>query len=405
MKEIKNKSVSCVKGYKAAGCSVGLKKTGRKDMGLIYSEVPAVAAAVFTTNVVKAAPVMIDMDHIKNPSTRAMVINSGVANACTGQEGIDNGIAMAQKVADCLSVRPEEVLVYSTGVIGQQLPMDTILKGIDTCAAALASGGDEVHRAIMTTDTKEKCVFVELELSGRTVSICGIAKGSGMIHPNMATMLSYVVTDAAVSKDILTAMQKDITSTTFNMVTVDGDTSTNDTATIIANGCAGNDVIDKAEGSDYKAFYDAVYYVTESLAKAIAADGEGATRAIEVRLSGAASDAQARVIARSVASSNLVKAAIYGADANWGRVVCAMGYCGETFDPMKVDVAFASEKGSIDVFRQGVPIVFDEDRALEILSTDQVIIDIDMHSGDAHIKAWGCDLTEKYVEINGSYRS
>ena len=244
MKIIEGKSVSCVKGYKAAGCAVGLKKSGKKDMGLIYSEVPAVSAAVFTTNVVKAAPVLTDMKHVQNPTTRAMIINSGNANACTGDQGIQDALSMAEKTAELLDVKPEEVLVYSTGVIGQPMPMDIIISGIEQCAGALASGGDEVHRAIMTTDTKEKCIFAEIELSGKTVSICGIAKGSGMIHPNMATMLSYVVTDAAVSKEVLTAMQKKITHTTFNMVTVDGDTSTNDTATIIANGCAGNPIID-----------------------------------------------------------------------------------------------------------------------------------------------------------------
>ena len=405
MKIIEGKSVSCVKGYRAAGCAVGLKKSGKKDMGLIYSEVPAVSAAVFTTNVVKAAPVLTDMKHVQNPTTRAMIINSGNANACTGDQGIQDALSMAEKTAELLDVKPEEVLVYSTGVIGQPMPMDVILSGIEQCAGALASGGDEVHRAIMTTDTKEKCIFAEIELSGKTASICGIAKGSGMIHPNMATMLSYVVTDAAVSKEVLTAMQKKITHTTFNMVTVDGDTSTNDTATIIANGCAGNPIIDKAEGEDYKTLYDAVYYVTEYLAKAIAADGEGATRLMEVELIGAETEEQARTCARSVASSSLVKAAIHGADANWGRVLCAMGYSGAQFDQMKVDVAFASEKGSIDVFVKGVPQNFDEDKALEILQNDVVQIKINMNSGDHAVKAWGCDLSKEYVEINGSYRS
>ena len=363
------------------------------------------SAAVFTTNVVKAAPVLTDMKHVQNPTTRAMIINSGNANACTGDQGIQDALSMAEKTAELLDVKPEEVLVYSTGVIGQPMPMDIIISGIEQCAGALASGGDEVHRAIMTTDTKEKCIFAEIELSGKTVSICGIAKGSGMIHPNMATMLSYVVTDAAVSKEVLTAMQKKITHTTFNMVTVDGDTSTNDTATIIANGCAGNPIIDKAEGEDYKTLYDAVYYVTEYLAKAIAADGEGATRLMEVDLIGAETEEQARTCARSVASSSLVKAAIHGADANWGRVLCAMGYSGAQFDQMKVDVAFASEKGSIDVFVKGVPQNFDEDKALEILQNDVVQIKINMNSGDHAVKAWGCDLSKEYVEINGSYRS
>lgn len=405
MKIIEGKSVSCVPGYKAAGCAVGLKKSGKEDMGLIFSEVPAVSAAVFTTNVVKAAPVLVDMKHIQNETTRALVINSGNANACTGEQGMQDAIATAKKAAELLGIAPQEVLVYSTGVIGQPMPMDIILAGTEQCAKALASGGDQVHKAIMTTDTKEKCVFAQIELSGKTVSICGIAKGSGMIHPNMATMLSYVVTDAAVTKEVLTELQKKVTHTTFNMVTVDGDTSTNDTATIIANGCAGNPVIDRAEGADYEAFYEAVYFVTEYLAKAIAADGEGATRLMEVDLINAATEEQARVCARSVAASSLVKAAIHGADANWGRVLCAMGYSGQQFDQMKVDVAFASEKGSIDVFLQGVPQNFDEERALEILQNDVVQIKINMNCGDYAVKAWGCDLSKEYVEINGSYRS
>ncbi len=405
MKIIEGKTVSCVKGYKAAGCAVGIKHSGRKDMGLIFSELPAVAAAVFTTNVVKAAPVLIDMEHIKNGTTRALIINSGNANACTGKQGMDDGYAMAEKTAECLGIKKEEVLIYSTGVIGQPMPMDLILSGIDTCAKSLVKVGDSVHRAIMTTDIKEKCIFVELEIGGKPVSICGIAKGSGMIHPNMATMLSYVVTDAAVSKEILADIQKKITATTFNMVTVDGDTSTNDTATIIANGAAGNEIIDTATGSEYSDFYDAVYFVTETLAKAIAADGEGATRLMEIDLKGVKNPNKARVIARTVAASNLVKAAVHGADANWGRVLAAMGYSGESFDPTKVDVSFLSINGSIDVFKQGVPINFDETRALEILKAQEITINIDMNEGDTAIKAWGCDLSEQYVVINGSYRS
>ena len=381
MKIMEGKSVSCVKGIQAAGCAVGLKKSGKKDMGLIYSETPAVCAAVFTKNVVKAAPVLVDMERVKNPVTRAFLINSGNANACTGDQGIADALASADRVAERLGVSPEEVMVFSTGVIGQPMQMDAILKGIDVCADALASGGDAVHQAIMTTDTKEKCFFAETELSGKTVSICGIAKGSGMIHPNMGTMLSYVITDAAVSKDVLEQIQKQVVHTTFNMVSVDGDTSTNDTAVLLANGCAGNPVIDRAEGEDYEKFLSAVHEISERLAKAIAADGEGASRMIEVALQGADSEENARLCARSVASSSLVKAAVHGADANWGRVLCAMGYSGAAFDQMKVDVAFSSEEGRIDVFRSGVPLDFDEDRALKILSRDVIRIEIDMHAG------------------------
>ena len=405
MKIIENKSISDVKGFRAGSCSAGFKRSGSKDMGLIVSDVPAAAAAVFTTNVVKAAPVQVDMQKIQNPVTRAMIINSGNANACTGEQGMEDARTMCDYIAEKLELDTEEVLVYSTGVIGVPMPMDRIRGGMEQCVANLTEGGDEVHLAIMTTDTKPKCIFVTTELSGQEVSICGIAKGSGMIHPNMATMLSYVVTDAAVSKEVLTEMQTKITDTTFNMVTVDGDTSTNDTATILANGCAGNQLITSTEGEDYEALYEAVYFVTEWLAKAIAADGEGAERFMEVNLTGAESPEQARTCARSVAASNLVKAAIHGADANWGRVLCAMGYSGARFDQEKVDVAFSSSKGSIDVFLQGVPQAFDEDRALEILKEDEIHIDINMNCGSHSIKAWGCDLTDKYVEINGSYRS
>ncbi len=405
MKIIENKTVSDVKGFRAGSCSVGFKRSKSKDMGLIVSDVPAVAAAVFTTNVVKAAPVKIDMNKIQHPTSRAMIINSGNANACTGEQGMRDALEMSEFIASKLNVDPDEVLVYSTGVIGVPMPMDRIRDGMAQCVENLTDGGDDVHLAIMTTDTKPKCIFVTTELSGKEVSICGIAKGSGMIHPNMATMLSYVVTDAAVTKDVLTEMQKKITETTFNMVTVDGDTSTNDTATIMANGEAGNTLISSAEGEDYEKLYAAVYFVTEWLAKAIAADGEGAERFMEVNLTGAESPEQARTCARAVAASNLVKSAIHGADANWGRVLCAMGYSGADFDQEKVDVAFSSNKGSIDVFLQGVPQPFDEDIALEILKEDEIHIDINMHCGPHSIKAWGCDLTDKYVEINGSYRS
>lgn len=405
MKITEGKSVSCVRGIQAAGCAVGLKKSGKKDMGLIYSEVPAVCAAVFTTNVVKAAPVLLDMERVKNPVTRALVINSGNANACTGEQGMADARAMADHVAKRLGIAPEEVMVFSTGVIGQPMEMDKILAGADICADALASGGDDVHRAIMTTDTKEKCFFAETEISGIPVSICGIAKGSGMIHPNMGTMLSYVITDAAVTKEVLQKVQEEVTHTTFNMVSVDGDTSTNDTAVLMANGCAGNPVIDSAEGEAYEAFLAAVHEISELLAKAIAADGEGASRMIEVDLKGADTEETARLCARSVVSSSLVKAAVHGADANWGRVLCAMGYSGAAFDQGTVDVAFSSDEGHIDVFLQGVPVDFDEDRALKILSRDVIHIEIDMHQGDVSAKAWGCDLTKEYVAINGDYRS
>ncbi len=405
MEILENKSISCVKGFRAAAVSAGLKKGGKLDMGLVVSDVPAVAAGVFTTNIVKAAPVQIDMKHIKNKTTRAFVINSGNANACTGQQGLDDAESETAKVASALGFSSDEVLAYSTGVIGVPLPMDKINAGIDNCLDSLRDGGDDLAKAIMTTDTKEKSIYLRMQLSGKDVDICGIAKGSGMIHPNMGTMLSFVATDCNITKEMLTRIQKDVTAGTFNMVTVDGDTSTNDSATIIANGEAGNTLIDRPDTQDYECFSEAVYYVTEFLSKAIAADGEGATRFIEVYVYGADDINQARTLARSVAGSSLVKAAMHGADANWGRVLCAMGYSGAQFDQNKVDVSFESEAGSIDVFLKGVPLKFDEEQASEILTKDSIRISVNLNSGEAQAKSWGCDLTEEYVKINGDYRS
>lgn len=402
---LKDKTVSCVKGFRAAAVSAGLKKNGNLDMGLIVCDEPGCAAATFTTNQVKAAPVQVDMKHIKNATTRALLMNSGNANACTGKQGIDDALEEAGHVADRLGIKPEEVMVYSTGVIGQKFPMDKVNRGIDACVDSLASDGDQVQRAIMTTDTKEKCICMRIEIDGKDVDICGIAKGSGMIHPNMATMLSYVVTDCNITKEMLTRIQKNVVVDTFNMVTVDGDTSTNDTATIISSCAADNTLIDRVDTENYETFYDAVYYVTEWLSKEIAADGEGAERFMEVYVYGADSKEQARILARSVASSMLVKAAIHGSDANWGRVLCAMGYSGALFDQNTVDVTFKSRKGCIRVFTKGVPEDFDEDRALEILKEDRIRISINMNSGDCQAKSWGCDLTEGYVHINGDYRS
>ena len=405
MEILQNKSISCVKGFRAAAIASGLKKSGKLDMGLIVSDVPAAAAAVFTTNQVKAAPVQVDMEHIRNETTRALIINSANANACTGDQGLRDTREEAERIADKLGISPAEVLVYSTGVIGVPLPMDTIRRGIDQCVDALGSDGDGVHKAIMTTDTREKCIYVRISLSGKDVDLCGIAKGSGMIHPNMATMLAYVATDCNITKEMLTRIQKSVTDDTFNMVTVDGDTSTNDTATIIANGQAGNPLIDREDSDDYRTFYEAVYYVTEWLSKAIAEDGEGASRFMEVYVHGSDNKQDARMMARSVAGSSLVKAAVRGADANWGRVLCAMGYSGAVFDQNTVDVVFESGAGSIAVFIKGVPQAFDEGRALEILKEDRIRIDINMNTGDGEARSWGCDLTEEYVKINGDYRS
>lgn len=404
MKIIEGKSISHVKGFKAIGLNCGIKK-GIKDMCLIYSEAPAVAAATFTTNIVKAAPVLLDMKHLQSKNTQALLINSGNANACTGEEGYSNAVRSAEMVSQCLGLDPKEVLIYSTGVIGVQLPMDQVIEGIKKASGCLVDNGDDfAAEAIMTTDTMKKSLFVELELGGKTVSIAGIAKGSGMIHPNMATMLSFIVTDANISKEMLQKIQKESVEKSYNLISVDGDTSTNDTATLLANGCAGNSLID-SENDDYLKLKEAIDHINVWLAKMIAKDGEGATKLIEVDLQGAKTPEDAKKCAKAVVSSSLVKAAVHGSDANWGRILCAMGYSGGNFDPGKVDVSFVSQKGKIEVFKNGVPIVFSEETALKILSEDTIIIEINLYDGSFSSKAWGCDLSAEYVAINGNYRS
>lgn len=405
MKIIKDKSISHVNGFQAIGIHAGIKKNSHKDLCLIYSSAPAVAAAAFTTNIVKAAPVLIDMEHIQSPTTRALVINSGNANACTGDEGFENAVTMAKTTAECLSISPLEVLVYSTGIIGVPLPIDKITKGIKKASDSLISNGQDASaEAIMTTDTFPKSICVEIELSGKKVTIAGIAKGSGMIHPNMATMLSYIVTDAHISKKMLDEIHKESVCTTYNMISVDGDTSTNDTATIMANGTANNPLIDE-KNNDYTIFKEALNFVNESLAKMIAKDGEGATKLIEAVVKGAKSIDDAQKCAKSIISSSLVKTAIFGSDVNWGRVLCAMGYSGGMFDPLKVDLSFSSTNGTIKVFEHGVPLGIDEDLAIKILDTDAIMIDVELNDGIHMAKAWGCDLTYEYVKINGEYRT
>jgi glutamate N-acetyltransferase/amino-acid N-acetyltransferase len=405
MKIIENKGISWVKGFSAIGIKAGIKKSGLMDLCLIYSEKPAVAAATFTTNIVKAAPVLIDMEQIKQDYVRAMVINSGNANACTGEEGYLNALAMAETTATTLAIKPTEVLVYSTGVIGVQLPIDVVKAGIKTCASQLVSQADDhAAEAIMTTDNIEKTIFIEVELSGKTVSIAGMAKGSGMIHPNMATMLSYIVTDAAISKNLLTEIHKGSVENSYNMISIDGDTSTNDTATIVANGCADNPLI-ATKNDDFYKFKAAIDFANVYLAKKIASDGEGATKLVEVDLKGACSLADARLCARGIISSNLVKAAMHGSDANWGRILCAMGYSGGGFDPAKAEVSFKSSAGEITVFSAGMPVAFDEEQAFQILKQEVVTIIINLFDGDFEARAWGCDLSPEYVKFNGSYRS
>lgn len=407
MKIIDDGTVTLPKGFYGAGGHVGIKKE-KKDLALIYSEVDALAVGTFTQNVVKAAPVLWDKMVVENyDSARVIAINSGVANACTGDEGIYNNELFASKVADNFGVKKEEVLICSTGVIGKQLPMDKIIEGIAKVKALLNNdqkSGEIVAQSIMTTDTKPKHIAVTIELGGKIVTIGACCKGSGMIHPNMATMLGFITTDCNISKELLNKALKEIIADTFNMVSVDRDTSTNDTVLLLANGLANNEKI-TSENDDYYKFKEALYYVNEYLAKAIAGDGEGATKLLEVQVDGANSIKQAKVIAKSVCTSPLVKTAVYGNDVNWGRLLCAMGYSGEEFDPYNVDLSIASEHGTLQLVTKGMATDYSEELATKILSSSEVKAIIDIHNGEYKATAWGCDLTYDYVKINADYRS
>ena len=390
-------------GFRASGIHAGLKKS-RKDMALIVSECPAVSAAVFTTNRVKAAPVLYDMKILEKGCARAVVVNSGNANACTGDQGYRDCEETASYAASALGIASDEVFVSSTGVIGQMLDMTKIKKGIDSLVSALGKDGEAAAEAILTTDTVKKEVCVSVNLDGKEVRIAGMAKGSGMIHPNMATMLCFITSDAAISHDVLQELLGTTVEDTFNMISVDGDTSTNDTVIVLANGMAGNRMIEKGSDS-YIAFSKAFDYVLRELAKKIVKDGEGADRFIEMKVEGAAGQDDARALARSVVSSSLVKAAFFGSDANWGRILCAMGYSGASFSLDKVDLFYSSAAGSIQVLKSGSPIVFDEDEAKKILLEKEICVRAVLHDGSACATAWGCDLTYDYVRINGDYRS
>ncbi|MCD8196533.1 MAG: bifunctional glutamate N-acetyltransferase/amino-acid acetyltransferase ArgJ [Lachnospiraceae bacterium] len=400
--------VTAAKGFAAAAVEAEIKYKGRKDMALIYSETPCVTAGTFTTNLVKAAPVKWDQALVYGGQpARAVVINSGIANACTGEEGYGYCKKTAEAAATALNIPADSVLVASTGVIGMQLPIDRIAAG----AAKLADekqfteeAGLEAARAIMTTDTKPKYVGAEVTIGGKTVTIGGMCKGSGMIHPNMCTMLSFLTTDAAITKEMLQKALSDDVQDTYNMVSVDGDTSTNDTLLLLANGLAGNPVI-SAEGEDYEAFKEALHYVNTELAKKIAGDGEGATCLFEAKIIGAESHEQAKTLAKSIVTSTLTKAAIYGHDANWGRILCAMGYSGAQFDPERVDLWFESAAGKIKIIENGVSTGYSEDLATKILSEDYVTAIADVKMGSETALAWGCDLTHEYVNINADYRS
>lgn len=397
--------VGIPKGFKLAGVHCGIKKK-RKDLGIVYSEAPCVAAAVFTTNLVKAAPLIYDMEVLKVNRTniRAITVNSGVANACTGVQGLKNAKRTAEKTAEVLGIPTESVLVSSTGVIGVQLPMEKLERGIEEAVKHLGEDPIPFAEAIMTTDTKIKLHERKVLLGGKEVTVLGVAKGSGMIHPNMATMLSFLITDARIDPKALESILRASVDDTYNMIDVDGDTSTNDMVVILANGLAGNVEIHE-DTDEYWKFFEAVHEVNTVLARKIVEDGEGATKVIEVVVLHAPDRASARKIARAIASSNLVKTAIYGEDANWGRVFAAAGYSGAVFDPGKLDLYFESEHGRELVAMNGEGIPFNEVKVREILSASLVRIVLDMKQGNASATAWGSDLTEKYVEINGRYRT
>lgn len=400
--------VTAAKGFEAAAAAAAIKYKERTDMALIYSTVPALAAGTFTTNVVKAAPVKWDQEIVyHSPFAQAVVINSGIANACTGEEGYGYCREIAGRSAKALDISEDSVLVASTGVIGMQLPMDRMSRGIELLAASKSetlAAGDEAAHAIMTTDTVAKQVAVTVEIGGKTVTIGGMCKGSGMIHPNMCTMLGFVTTDAAISKEMLQKALSASVVDTYNMVSVDGDTSTNDTVLLLANGQAKNPVIE-TEDENYKIFKEALDYVNTVLAKKIAGDGEGATALFEVKIVGAKDKAQAVTLAKAVVTSSLVKAAIYGHDANWGRILCAMGYSGADFDPEKVDLFFESAAGKLQIIENGVAVSYSEDEATKILSESEVTAIADVKLGNASATAWGCDLTYDYIKINADYRS
>ena len=401
--------VTAAKGFYAAGVRAGIKagKTN-KDMALIYSEVPAVCAGTFTRNIVKAAPVYWDKDIVeKYGSAQAVVINSGIANACTGEQGLDNCKTEAGIASQLLGLKPEQVLVASTGVIGAQLDMDVIEKGIRMLVpkkADTASAADDAANAILTTDTHKKEIARTCMIGDKKVTVGGMCKGAGMIHPNMGTMLAFVTSDAAVAKTALDSVVKEVVEDTFNMVSVDGDTSTNDTCLVMCNGLAGNPVL-KEDDPDLEIFKDTLAEVLTWLSKQIAGDGEGCTRLFEVTCHGARTKEDARIISKSVVCSSLTKAAVFGKDANWGRILCAMGYSGVIFEPEKTDITLESEKGILHIVRQGIATDYSEEFATQILSANPVKAVLDIHSGDCSATAWGCDLTYEYVRINADYRS
>ncbi len=397
--------VCAAKGYKASGIHCGIRKNrDKRDLSLIYSEVPAACAGVYTTNLVKGAPIAITKKHIENGFAQAIICNSGNANTCNA-----DGPYIAEKtcalLAEELGIPADDIVVSSTGVIGQPLDINPIAAGIPGLVKGLSeNGSDDAAEGIMTTDTKKKEAAVEFTVGGKTCRIGGIAKGSGMIHPNMATMLVFITSDVSISPEMLRKALKGDIANTFNMLSIDGDTSTNDSVIVLANGMAGNETITE-EGADFTAFMEALNSVNISLCRQIAGDGEGATKLLECKVTGGKDTACAKTVAKSVICSSLLKAAMFGADANWGRVLCAIGYSGADVDVDKIDVSFKSAAGEIEVCKNGAGVDFSEEKAKEILLKDEIDILVDLNDGEAEAAAWGCDLTYDYVKINGDYRS
>ncbi len=399
--------ITAPKGFYANGKHIGIKRK-RKDLAVVYSDSPCHCAGTYTKNIVKAAPVLWNKAITdEQQQVQAIVINSGIANAYTGKAGVLHNEAMAEATADQLSIDKKSVLVASTGVIGKMLPIECVCEGIKVVSQSLEpsnEAGNQAAKAIMTTDTYVKEIAVTFEIEGQTVTLGGMAKGSGMIHPNMATMLSFLTTDIHISKELLQKALSESVENTYNMISVDGDTSTNDMVLVIANGKSNHSIIE-TENEDYAKFKEAIDYVNTYLSKQIVKDGEGVTKFIEVQVMQAQTEQDAKAIAKSVINSNLVKTAFFGEDANWGRIICAMGYSGGVFEPSKVTLDYKSEGGSIRLIDSGEPIPFDEEKALHILKEKNLLVIIDLHDGDKQAVAWGCDLSYDYVKINGEYRT
>lgn len=405
MKQVRG-GVTAAKGFMASGVHVGIRKNKeKKDLALVWSEVPCSAAAVYTTNRVIGQPCVVTKEHLADGRAQAIICNSGNANTCTGAQGILAARRMAELVSQHLPVKATDVVVASTGVIGQQLDVSVIEAGMADLVASLSRNGSlDAREAIMTTDTMKKEMAITAELGGVTVTIGAMAKGSGMIHPNMATMLGFVTTDCAISPELLQKALSASVRRSYNRVSVDGDTSTNDMVVILANGKAGNAPIAE-EGPDYRAFYEALEWLNVQMARLIARDGEGATKLVECTVEHAKTEDLAEALAKGVITSSLVKTAMFGSDANWGRILCAMGYTRADFDPDLVDVSFESPKGFIEVCKAGVPLPFSEEKAKKVLDDREVTIFVDLHAGDEEATAFGCDLSYEYVRINGDYRT